>query len=122
MPAIIPKETLTETYIWDEGYARPDEAERICIFVCSCIESAAERLGCKAKEIYERMDRVGLIHGYLIPCYDTLHTESREILGREERVRAALKELSRHQPNNQIGILRQKIIDKYLHFLKSINI
>jgi len=35
---------------------------------------------------------------------------------------AALKELSRHQPNNQICILRQEIIDKHLHFVKSINI
>lgn len=24
------------------------------------------------------MERVGLIHDYIISCYDTLHTESRE--------------------------------------------
>ena len=24
------------------------------------------------------MERVGLINEYIIPCYDTLHTESRE--------------------------------------------
>ena len=28
--------------------------------------------------MYRRMSRVGLIHDYIIPCYDTLHTESRE--------------------------------------------
>ena len=34
----------------------------------------------------------------------------------------ALIELSRHQPNNQICILKQKVVDKYLHFQKSITI
>ncbi len=67
-----------ETYIWDEGYPRPTEQERICTFVCSCIESAAESLGAKVSEVFSRMERVGLIHDYIIPCYDTLHTESRE--------------------------------------------
>ena len=31
----------------------------------------------------------------------------------------ALRELSKHQPNNQICILRQTVVDKYLKFLKS---
>ncbi len=68
----------TDTYVWDDGYQRPTEEERIYIFVSSCIESAAESLGCKASEMYLRMYQVGLIHEYIIPCYDTLHTESRE--------------------------------------------
>ena len=67
-----------DTYIWDEGYPRPTEQERICIFVCSCIESVSEILGCKASDVYRRMEKVGLIHDYIIACYDTLHTESRE--------------------------------------------
>lgn len=32
----------------------------------------------------------------------------------------ALEELSRHQPNNQICILNQKVVDQYLNFKKSI--
>lgn len=68
----------TDFYIWDEGYPYPTEQERIITFVSSCIESVAERLGCKASEVYRRMDRVGLIEDYIIPCYDTIHTESRE--------------------------------------------
>ena len=32
----------------------------------------------------------------------------------------ALIELSKHQPNNQICILKQEVVDKYLIFLKSI--
>ncbi|MBO7464921.1 MAG: DUF3791 domain-containing protein [Bacteroidales bacterium] len=70
--------TCTDTYIWDEGYPRPTEQERIVIFVSSCIESVAEQLDCSASEIYKRMCRVGLIHNYIIPYYDTIHTESRE--------------------------------------------
>lgn len=34
----------------------------------------------------------------------------------------ALKNLSMHKPNNQICILRQEIVDKYLDFIKSENI
>lgn len=32
----------------------------------------------------------------------------------------ALKELSKHQPNNQICILKQAVVDKYLKFEKSV--
>ena len=32
---------------------------------------------------------------------------------------AALGELARHQPNNQICLLRQEVIDRYLFFLES---
>ena len=78
MQQIISSKPLTETYIWDDGYLPPTEQERICTFVCSCIESASIRAGSKASDMYRRMNRVGLIHDYIVPCYDTLHTESRE--------------------------------------------
>ena len=32
----------------------------------------------------------------------------------------ALRELSKHQPNNQICILKQEVADKYLKFQKSV--
>ena len=67
-----------DTYVWDDGYKRPSEQDRLLIFTCSCVESAASLAGCKASDMYKRMSRVGLIHDYIIPCYDTLHTESRE--------------------------------------------
>lgn len=74
----ISSSTCTDTYIWDEGYPHPTEQERLITFVSSCIESVAEQLDCNASEIYKRMCRVGLIHNYIIPYYDTIHTESRE--------------------------------------------
>ena len=67
-----------ETYIWDEGYAYPTEQERMMTFVSSCIESVALALKESPSAIFQRMNKVGLIHDYLMACYDTLHTESRE--------------------------------------------
>ena len=67
-----------DRYVWDEGYPRPTEQERIITFVSSCIESVSEKLGCKSSEMYRRMERVGLIQDYIISCYDTIHSESRE--------------------------------------------
>ena len=49
-------------------------------FVASCVNSVAKRVGEHPSTIYQRMNDVGLIEGYLIPFYDTLHTESRENL------------------------------------------
>lgn len=49
-------------------------------FVASCVEDVANRLGVDYAKIYKRMDAVGMIDQYLIPFYDTLHTESRENL------------------------------------------
>ena len=47
-------------------------------FVATCIEATARTLGVSYKEVYDRMKRVNLIDEYIYPCYDTLHTESRE--------------------------------------------
>ena len=49
-------------------------------FVASCVEDVANRLGVDYSVIYKRMDDVGMIDKYLIPFYNTLHTESRENL------------------------------------------
>ena len=48
------------------------------IFASSCIEAAARKLGCSTGEMYRRMKRVGLIHGFIIPGYEALHTQSRD--------------------------------------------
>lgn len=49
-------------------------------FIASCIESVASELNLPYFEIFERMERVGLIDNYIFPSYDALHTESRENL------------------------------------------
>lgn len=54
------------------------EIELKTTFVASCIESAANTVGCSASEMYLRMKKVGLVEHYIWKCYDTLHTQSRE--------------------------------------------
>lgn len=49
-------------------------------FVASCIESAADRIGCKYDEMLNRMEAVGLIDNYIYPHYEALHTEDRSNL------------------------------------------
>lgn len=49
-------------------------------FVASCIESAADRLGCGYDEMLNRMENVGLIDNYIYPHYEALHSEDRNNL------------------------------------------
>lgn len=48
--------------------------------MATCIETTARWLGTSYKEVYQRMKRVNLIEQYILPHYETLHTESREKL------------------------------------------
>lgn len=61
-------------------YIEPTPDEMKMAFVASCIEDVANRMGLPYIAVFERMERVGLIDRYIYPCYDSLHTESRENL------------------------------------------
>ena len=50
----------------------------VMAFVATCIEATARMLNTSYKEVYQRMKRVRLIEDYIVPHYETLHTESRE--------------------------------------------
>ena len=50
----------------------------IMAFVATCIEATARKLGVGYREVYERMAKVNMIDNYIYPCYETLHTESRD--------------------------------------------
>ena len=52
--------------------------EIVLAFAAFCIESTARRLGKSYQEVYQRMKKVRMIDDYIIPCYDVLHTQSRE--------------------------------------------
>lgn len=54
------------------------KVENVMIFASSCIESAARVVNVSTKEMYLRMRRVGFVEGFIIKCYDALHTQSRE--------------------------------------------
>lgn len=52
----------------------------VMAFVATCIETTARFLNVDYKEVFQRMERVGMIDNYIIPNYEPLHSESREVL------------------------------------------
>ena len=54
------------------------KTEQMMIFASSCVESAARAMNVSSSEMYRRMKRVGLIDGFILKCYEGLHTQSRE--------------------------------------------
>ena len=63
----------------NKGYTyTPSVDECKAIFASSCVESLARATSCSATDAYLRMARINLINDYILPCYDVLHTESRE--------------------------------------------
>ena len=61
-----------------ESIVEISKTQVIMAFVSTCIEATARLLNTSYKEVYQRMKRVGLIERYIIPNYETLHSESRE--------------------------------------------
>lgn len=53
---------------------------RILNFTIFCISNVALFLGMDAREVYHRMQNAGIIDGYIVPCYDVLHTFSKEYI------------------------------------------
>lgn len=52
----------------------------VMTFVATCIETTARYLSTSYNEVFKRMERVGMIDNYIIPNYEPLHSESREVL------------------------------------------
>ena len=49
-------------------------------FVATCIETTARYLNTDYREVFDRMERIGMIDDYILPNYEPLHSESREVL------------------------------------------
>ena len=73
-------ETVLNGLMADNGYDYPTDTQLRNIFAASCVESLARRLDVSPGEMYLRMKRVELFRDFIYPCYDTLHTQSREIV------------------------------------------
>lgn len=52
----------------------------VMAFVATCIEATARVLNVNYSDVYKRMNRVGMIENYIVPNYEPLHSESREVL------------------------------------------
>ena len=73
-------ETVLNGLMADNGYDYPTDTQLRNIFAASCVESLARRLDVSPGDMYLRMKRVNLFREFIYPCYDTLHTQSREIV------------------------------------------
>lgn len=49
-------------------------------FTIFCVNNVAMYLGKSAKEVYHLMQDADLINDYIVPCYDVLHTFSKEYI------------------------------------------
>lgn len=54
--------------------------EKTMHFVIFCVGNVADALHISERETYNRMMRSGIISSYIVPCYDVLHTFSREYI------------------------------------------
>ena len=43
-------------------------------FVTYCISKLAQQLKLSQKEVYDRLNRSGILYDYIVPSYDVLHT------------------------------------------------
>lgn len=49
-------------------------------FTIYCVGIVAESLGRDEREIYQLMQKGNIIMGYIVPCFDVLHSFSREYI------------------------------------------
>ena len=49
-------------------------------FVTYCVGNLADRLNTSASKVYKMLRSTDILNGYMIPCYDVLHTFSKEYI------------------------------------------
>jgi hypothetical protein len=45
-----------------------------------CVENVAEKLGKTGTELFNILKSSGLLHSYIIPSYEALHTQSKQYI------------------------------------------
>ena len=53
---------------------------KILNFTIFCVNNVASYLNKSAKDVYHAMQNAGMIDGYIVPCYDVLHSFSKEYI------------------------------------------
>ena len=48
--------------------------DKILNFTIFCVGSVADKLKMNARDVYHKLQEADIIKGYIIPCYDVLHT------------------------------------------------
>lgn len=49
-------------------------------FVTYCVGNLADRLNMSANKVYKMLRSTDILNGYMIPCYDVLHTFGKEYI------------------------------------------
>lgn len=49
-------------------------------FTIFCIGSLADHLNMDARDVYHKLQSANIISDYIVPCYDVLHTFSKEYI------------------------------------------
>ncbi|WP_346429592.1 DUF3791 domain-containing protein [Segatella intestinalis] len=49
-------------------------------FVTYCVGNLADRLNMSASKVFQMLRSTNILNGYMIPCYDVLHTFSKEYI------------------------------------------
>ena len=49
-------------------------------FVTYCVGHLADRLNMSASKVYKMLRSTDILNGYMIPCYDVLHTFGKEYI------------------------------------------
>ena len=49
-------------------------------FVTNCVGNLADRLNMSASKVYKMLRSTDILNGYMIPCYDVLHTFGKEYI------------------------------------------
>ena len=49
-------------------------------FSVFCIENVAQKLGKSGSELFNLLKTSGLLHSYIIPSYEALHTQSKQYI------------------------------------------
>ena len=49
-------------------------------FTIFCVNNVADHLNKSAKDVYHLMQDADIINGYIVPCYEVLHTFSKEYI------------------------------------------
>lgn len=49
-------------------------------FITYCVGNLADRLKMSASKVYKMLRSSGLLDGYIVPCYDVLHTFGKDYI------------------------------------------
>ena len=49
-------------------------------FITYCVGNLSERLNMSASKVYKMLRSSGILYGYILPCYDVLHTFGKDYI------------------------------------------